>query len=739
MNSYNKYFKFTVAYIAFSFTTLQGVDFLLKKYSFNDINFNYLIISLLGIFVIGILYIFLNDRKSNKKVSKNNTSKRKYFIGANILLTSALLILFIYFFRISRNSEKLLQSTLPEIIKAYDENRTRFVFSKTNELLQDFPENLILKDYYKKVTEEVEIKSSPSNLDVYIKITNDSLGKWEFIGKTPLKSRVPNLSFNIKFKNNDTFYFAVTHPYYLKNKDNNFILPKSLETFPNTTIILGGNKTLSIPGFDHLPYSKIGAYAISHYEVTNKEYKVFVDSGGYSNSSYWELPIGKNMDFVKKVFTDKFSNTGPSTWSYGNYPDGQDDYPVAGISFYEALAYANFKNASIPNIYQWANAATLSSASSFISASNFSKSQLHKVGSNENSNRYSLYDIAGNAREWVINPSEKNQDFRAILGGSYLDDPYFFNDFYSQNSLDRSPANGIRLVYNLNPAIQNYEGFVGVEKRDFLSEKRISDDVFELLLSQYDYPEKPLEVKIIPLKDVNGSLKVERYEITSAYSDEKLPGYVFFDSKHKGPYKPIIFFPGSNAIHLTNTDVMIKKSLRQFDYLLKEGYAVFHPIYISTYEREDNLKSDYPDQTDFYKDHVIKWGKDYKRTIDYISSRSDMDLNSLSYYGISWGGSMGNILLAIDDRVKKAVLYVGGLSFQKSKTEVEAVNYTSRIKIPVLMMNGKFDQFFPLKTSQIPMFKLLGTKAKDKKHYLFETGHYVPREKLIIEHLDWIK
>ena len=38
--------------------------------------------------------------------------------------------------------------------------------------------------------------------------------------------------------------------------------------------------------------------------------------------------------------------------------------------------------------------------------------------------------------------------------------------------------------------------------------------------------------------------------------DGILPGYIFYNSKIEPPYKPIIYFPGSNAIHLTNTEIM---------------------------------------------------------------------------------------------------------------------------------------------------------------------------------------
>jgi formylglycine-generating enzyme required for sulfatase activity len=42
------------------------------------------------------------------------------------------------------------------------------------------------------------------------------------------------------------------------------------------------------------------------------------------------------------LFVDKTDRPAPSTWDLGNYPVGQDDYPVDGVSWYEAAAYAEF-------------------------------------------------------------------------------------------------------------------------------------------------------------------------------------------------------------------------------------------------------------------------------------------------------------------------------------------------------------------------------------------------------------
>ena len=41
-------------------------------------------------------------------------------------------------------------------------------------------------------------------------------------------------------------------------------------------------------------------------------------------------------------FRDTTGRPGPSTWELGTYPDGQDDWPVSGVSWYEEAAYAAY-------------------------------------------------------------------------------------------------------------------------------------------------------------------------------------------------------------------------------------------------------------------------------------------------------------------------------------------------------------------------------------------------------------
>ena len=58
--------------------------------------------------------------------------------------------------------------------------------------------------------------------------------------------------------------------------------------------------------------------------------------------------------------------------------------------------------------------------------------------------------------------------------------------------------------------------------------------------------------------------------------------------------------------------------------------------------------------------------------------------------------------------------------------------------VPVLMLNGKFDFFYPEATSQLPMFNTLGTRPADKKRVVYDTGHNIPRPALIRESLAWL-
>jgi dipeptidyl aminopeptidase/acylaminoacyl peptidase len=132
------------------------------------------------------------------------------------------------------------------------------------------------------------------------------------------------------------------------------------------------------------------------------------------------------------------------------------------------------------------------------------------------------------------------------------------------------------------------------------------------------------------------------------------------------------------------------------------------------------------------------WTKDYRRTLDYLSTRADVDTARFAYYGYSWGGYMGGIIPAIEPRLKTSVLYVAGLTMERGRPEVDPLHFLPRVRLPVLMLNGKYDFFFPIETAQRPFFQRIGTALADKRYVVYEGGHDVPRTQLIAETLAWL-
>ena len=274
-----------------------------------------------------------------------------------------------------------------------------------------------------------------------------------------------------------------------------------------------------------------------------------------------------------------------------------------------------------------------------------------------------------------------------------------------------------------------------LQARDFSREKPVSDALFRVYKSLYSYDKTPLHA-VVESAEETADWKREKVTFAAAYGNERVIAYLFLPKKSQPPFQTVVRFPGSEAIDLRSSTNL--PEMDQFDFVIKSGRAVLFPVYKGTFERGDDLKSDYPNLTSSWRDHIIAWSKDLGRSIDYLETRPEIDRNKLAYQGLSWGGAMGSVLPALEDRIKVCVLIVPGFNLQRSLPEVDELNFAPRVKVPVLMLNGRFDFFYPVGTSQEPMFHLLGTPKQHKRRVVYETGHNIPRNELIRETLDWL-
>jgi eukaryotic-like serine/threonine-protein kinase len=572
------------------------------------------------------------------------------------------------------------------------------------------------------------ISTVPPGADIYLRDYIDVKDGWKYLGKSPLTgSRLPPAFYAFKIAKDGYEPVEATTsadaPIEL-TLDRVGSLPRTMVRVPAGDVDPTGHNSVSLGGF-----------LIDKFEVSNREYMKFVEAGGYRDAKYWKYPFekdGRTLNFADAMilFRDKTDRPGPSTWELSNYPSGEDDYPVSGLSWYEAAAYAEFAGKSLPTVFHWYRAANMGRFSDILQSSNFAGKGPAKVGSYPGLGPFGTYDMAGNVKEWCFNSVG---DRKYILGGASTDPPYMYHEPDARSPFDRSATNGVRLMKNTGEAVpETLTASVSFAEADYRKVKPVADAVFRIYESLYSYDRTPLDAKVESEDDSSPYWRRQRITFNASYGNERVIAYLFLPKSVAAPYQTVVYFPhsGAQAFHTVEDT-----QLALIDFLVKSGRALMFPIYKNTYER---LTTPPEAGTSVERDETIQQAKDMRRSIDYLETRKDIDVTHLAYYGISWGGVQGSIMVSMEPRFKTAIFSAGGCDNQKVLPEADPMNFAPRVKIPVLMINGRYDFEIPLETCQEPLFQLLGSPPQDKKHVLFDAGHSPPLLPVMKEALNWL-
>ncbi|MEJ2613648.1 MAG: protein kinase [Ignavibacteriaceae bacterium] len=603
---------------------------------------------------------------------------------------------------------------------------------------------------------KININTNPPGAKVYFKQYSQPSEKWKYLGTTPIqKISIPISVFRWKFvKEGYDTVLAAASSWNVKLKMGSPLIPnnlfRKLDKKGNIPV-----EMVRIPGAQ-TRFGKLDDFFIDKYEVTNAEYKEFINKGGYKNKKYWKYRFkkdGKTLTWEEamKLFVDQTGRPGPSTWQAGDYPYGQADYPVSGISWYEAAAYADFAGKELPTSTHWGLAigeATplirmpqFGGYAIFASYSNFRGEGIFPVGKLQGISPYGVYDMAGNVREWCSNKTPKG---RLLRGGAWNEPTYLFYQPSQEPPFNRSAKNGFRCaVYSDKEKIaKGIWGMIEFHQGVYYSnQKPVSDDVFRIYKEQFSYDKIDLNPKLESKDEKSGYWLHERISFNAAYNNERIIAHLFLPKNASPPYQIVVYFPGG-----ATRDLNSSKNIENYDefrnfvsYIIKNGRAVLFPVYKGTFERRENgLGPELLARGKLHKftEYRIQLVKDFRRCIDYLETRRDIDTSRIAYYGMSWGGLYGAIIPAVENRIKASVLISGGLVL-RGLPEVSEINYITRVKIPTLMLNGKYDMILPYDKAIKPMYDLLGTPKKDKKLILYETDHIPPKKEFIKETLAW--
>jgi dienelactone hydrolase len=673
-------------------------------------------------------------------VTRQPRAARRWWAIVAALAIVAVALAGTWLVRQNRLARWAREQALPQIDQLAEREDYVSAFLIANEARRIIPNDPVWARIDPIVSRTVTVLVTPEAATVSYRPMGSS-GAWIRLGMSPVTDAVvPNGYLEWRFEK--TGYVAASDTTQLAPGRSTLLatLHTQDQTPPGMVHITAGEdpRIALIVGLDHLPPQRLMDFWIDRYEVTNREFKRFVDAGGYRDPRYWAPFVegAKTLTFSQAMarFVDSTGRPGPSTWESGSFLEGQDDIPVTGVSWYEASAYLTFVGKRLPSIFHWSRVADQRMSGVVAPRSNFQGAGPIKVGSSGGANRFGAFDFAGNVKEWCWNRSDAVR--RYIMGGAFDEPAYMFNDPDARSPFERAANFGFRGVrYSDNDPVATTGELVSFAARDFRNERPVSNDRFAAYRTLYDYDPADLDSRVDKTDESNPDWVVERVSFNAAYGKERVPALVYLPKRGKPPYQTVVFFPGSGTLTARSSEQI---NTRAFDWVVKSGRAFVHPIYKSTFERGDEVVFDYPNLTNAYREHVFAWAKDVRRTVDYLQTRSDIDHAKLGYLGFSWGAAMAPIFLAVEPRLNVAVLLVGGFYVQPSSPEVEAINFAPHLRIPVLMLNGRFDFFYPEDATQIPMFRLFGTPDANKRRVVYETGHNIPRPDLIRESLDWL-
>jgi len=674
-----------------------------------------------------------------------------------VLIVAAIACLVFWFFRHQAKIRWAKETLLPEIeqlIMAEAAGRDNLIdaYKLVQKAEKYISGNARLSELASKCAVNISIETEPPGARVSMKKYSAPDSEWEYLGLSPLKnSRLPMGSFRWKMeKDGCETVLAASFTYSRDESKQYFNIPFNFErvldkkgSLPSGMVRVAGGRVLDVGDFDD--------FLIDQFEVTNRQFKEFVDQGGYQKKEYWKHPFvkeGKTLTWEEAMagFVDQTGRPGPSTWQASTFPKGQEDYPVSGVSWYEAEAFAEFAGKSLPTSYHWGIARgelTSLYQSAFLSIlyplSNFQGSGPAQAGSYQSLSAYGAYDMAGNVREWCWNETPQG---RLVRGGAWNDINYMFGNLSQAPPFDRSYKTGFRCVRYIDtlriPEIA-LQPVKFAEVTDFYELKPAEDSVFQVYKEQFSYDKKNLNSRVEAKDEQAKDWVKEKVTFDTADANERMSAYLFLPKNTRPPYQTVVYFPGSSAEQQKSSQDLEKYVWFEVDltFLLQDGRAVLFPIYKGTFERVDPKFVGRPPESRLNTEYCIEVIKELRRCIDYLETRADIDADKIAYLGFSWGARLGAIIPAVEERLKVSILKSGGLR-TVWRPEINQINYVTRVKHPTLMLNGRYDMTFPYETSAKPLFDLLGTPNEDKILKLYDTDHFIPRNEFIKETLAWL-
>jgi dienelactone hydrolase len=266
----------------------------------------------------------------------------------------------------------------------------------------------------------------------------------------------------------------------------------------------------------------------------------------------------------------------------------------------------------------------------------------------------------------------------------------------------------------------------------------LSDEAHELLRTFHDYDDAiPLEARIVEHKDNDDTIREKI--VFRGVRAAMVPGYLEVPKAGKAPYPCVLLmhgWSGSKAHWWKDGGYLHGGNARKA--LLDAGYAVFA---LDAQAHGDRIaENDYhvvnlyedpgaPPRKNYFtlRDIITQTVRDYRRGIDYLETREEINADRIGIVGYSMGGFHAVSLTAVEPRIKAAAGCVVPVSWQEDPI-LNPANYVRAIgERPFMMLQGKTDGLCDEAQSRT-LHRLFNPDTT--RLVLFDAGHKLP--------LDWV-
>jgi len=482
-------------------------------------------------------------------------------------------------------------------------------------------------------------------------------------------------------------------------------------------------------------------FYIDKYEVTNESYHAFIRAGGYSNPSFWTHPVrdgDRELPFADamRLFTDRSGLPGPREWSNQEFPQGEARHPVTGVSWYEAAAYAQYAGKALPTIYQWEKAArdgrythfegmvmpwglTSVNASAVARANFYGRGTEPADGFGFGISPHGAYNMAGNVGEWTLNESGSGH---AVMGGSWEDASYIFAGGEARPALATSSAVGFRLVSRAEVGGRDQGSGPIVRSETIDTITPVDDATYQAFLSHYRYDRDSLNVQLIGRLETPDWI---REKLTFDGVEDRIIAYLYLPKQAQPPFQVINWIVSRTVFEGRTAAEEVEAIMAP---QIKGGRAVFSVVPRGAIERPwPEVVSAARESTVVDRDMAILQVTEFRIGLDYLETRSEIDMGRIAHAGFSWGAvSQAIVFDAVEPRIRSIVYIGGGLRPSARLPEVNVWNFVTRVTQPALVLTGRYDEEWPADPYARNLFELLPNP--DNQLVLVDSGHLPPLE-----------